>query len=132
MNVLVVDDAAAVRRILRSALEDLGMNVAEAEDGEEALAYLSAIPEIDLAIVDWNMPRMCGVDLIRRLRELPGRECVRVLMVTTEATSERVVEALSAGADEYLMKPFTIEAMIEKLALLGLLSTVREPLENHA
>ena len=119
MHALIVDDARAVRRVLRRSLEEIGIKVAEAADGVAALEALDADTEIELAIVDWNMPRMSGIELVRKLRALPHKQECRVLMVTTEAMEEQVLEALSAGADEYLMKPFTREAFYEKLALVG-------------
>lgn len=119
MHALVVDDARAVRRVLRRSLEEIGIEVSEAADGVEALETLGADTEINLAIVDWNMPRMSGIEFVRRLRTLSDHQECRVLMVTTEAMEEQVLEALSAGADEYLMKPFTQEAFYEKLALVG-------------
>jgi two-component system chemotaxis response regulator CheY len=119
MHALVVDDARAVRRVLRRSLEEIGIEVSEAADGVEALETLGADTEINLAIVDWNMPRMSGIEFVRRLRALSDHQECRVLMVTTEAMEEQVLEALSAGADEYLMKPFTREAFYEKLALVG-------------
>ena len=122
MHALVVDDARAVRRVLRHSLEEFGIEVSEAADGVEALEALETLgadTEINLVIVDWNMPRMSGIEFVQRLRALSNHQECRVLMVTTEAMEEQVLEALSAGADEYLMKPFTQEAFYEKLALVG-------------
>ena len=92
----------------------------EAGDGDQGLQRLreGALP--DLAVVDWNMPVMNGIEFVSAVRRLPALDALRVLMVTSETEVERVAGALHAGANEYLMKPFTAEALAEKLALLGL------------
>ena len=120
MNALVVDDSRAMRQIIGRILKGLGFHVIEAGDGREALARLAEVPEVDLAMVDWNMPVMNGIDLIRTLREDPSLGRVRVMMVTTESDISRVAEALGAGADEFVMKPFTTDMILEKLQMLGI------------
>ena len=120
MNALVVDDSRAMRQIIGRILKGLGFQVIEAGDGREALARLAEVPEVDLAMVDWNMPVMNGIDLIRALREDPTLGRVRVMMVTTESDISRVAEALGAGADEFVMKPFTTDMILEKLQMLGI------------
>jgi two-component system chemotaxis response regulator CheY len=120
MNALVVDDSRAMRQIIGRILKGLGFHVIEAGDGREALARLAEVPEVDLAMVDWNMPVMNGIDLIRTLRENPTLGRVRVMMVTTESDISRVAEALGAGADEFVMKPFTTDMILEKLQMLGI------------
>ncbi len=120
MKALVVDDSRAIRVILSQMLVNLGYEVSEARHGREALAYLQSHSDIAVALVDWNMPEMNGFDLVQAVRADPRFTAVRLLMVTTETEMAQMARALEAGADEYLMKPFT-KAMIEdKLQLLGL------------
>lgn len=118
---LVVDDSKTIRTILRRSLSELGYNVLEAADGQEALQAIDTGNEgIDLVLTDWNMPVMNGLELLRNLRKRPELRSIRVVMVTTEAEMSHVAKALAAGADEYVMKPFSKEILKEKLALLGL------------
>ncbi len=120
IRALVVDDSRATRAILRRFLAELGFEVLEAGDGHEGSAVLTEVGCLDLALVDWNMPEVDGIAFVRWVRADPGLASMRVVMVTTESETSRVVEALEAGADEYVMKPFTIGALREKLELLGL------------
>lgn len=119
MHVLVVDDSRAMRAVLRNMLREAGFEVSEAGNGREALERLRQNREIQLALVDWNMPEMDGFQFLCAMRADPAYDGMRVLMVTTETDLSRVSEALSAGANEYLMKPFTKEALVGKLDLLG-------------
>lgn len=122
MRALVVDDSRAMRRIVSRILEDAGFEVLEAGDGQEALDVLATQetpPE--LACVDWNMPVMDGLTFINHVRKHPQWRATTLMMVTTESEQGQIVRALAAGAHEYLIKPFTGEAMVEKLDLLGLL-----------
>lgn len=116
---LVVDDSRAVRMILGRILGELGYEVVAAGDGAEALALVDAGEHVDVALVDWNMPNMDGLELVKQLRDrdLPD---LRVMMVTSETDLGRLVLAIEAGADEYAMKPFDAEVIREKLDLLGL------------
>ena len=126
MRALVVDDSRAMRRIVGRILDDAGFEVLEAGDGQEALDLLATQetpPE--LACVDWNMPVMDGLTLINRIRKHPEWRAITLMMVTTESEQDQIVRALAAGAHEYLIKPFTGEAMVEKLDLLGLLPAAR-------
>jgi len=122
VRAIVVDDSRAMRTILRKMLTEIGFSeVLEAEHGRAALDALSEGGEPPaLALVDWNMPEMNGIDLVRAVRANPAYRSVRILMVTTETEMAHVAIALEAGADEYLMKPFTKDAMLGKLELLGL------------
>ena len=122
MKALVVDDSHAMRLILGRTLEPLGFSVSEAADGAEALRLVRAGLVPDLVLVDWNMPEVSGLDVVRALANHPARAGMRVVMVTTETEMNRVAEALESGADEYLMKPFTRDAVAEKLGILGLVS----------
>jgi len=124
MHALVVDDSRAMRLILSRVLRDRGCQVTEAGDGVEALARLEEGALPDVALIDWNMPVMNGLELVEAVRRNPAYQGVRLVMVTTESESTQVMRALEAGAEEYLFKPFTPEAVIDKLAMLGLLSGV--------
>ena len=119
MRALIVDDSRFVRGYLRGLLEELGIECEEAADGQAGMDQLHAGVAFDLALVDWNMPVMDGLEMLRQLRAQEFDD-MKVLMVTTEAENEFITRALDAGADEYLMKPFDEEALSEKLAMLGL------------
>ncbi len=118
-SALVVDDSAAIRAVIRRILSGLGWDVSVAEDGRRALAVLDDRPDVSLMLVDWNMPGMDGIELIHAVRTDRRWEDVKIVMVTAESEPERVVTALDAGADEYVMKPFTREVLADKLELLG-------------
>lgn len=120
MNALVVDDSRVMRRLLRSLLESVGYVVEEADSGETALERLAAKAPPDLLLLDWNMPGISGLDLVRILRADARYAHSRIVMVTTETSVARMTEALVQGADEYLMKPFVREALVEKLRMLEL------------
>lgn len=120
MRALVVDDSRAARAILRRFLAERAFEVLEAPDAERARELLDAGPPPDLALVDWNLPGIDGLELVRRLRADRRFDRLRIVMVTTEVEPAQIEEALRAGADEYLMKPFTRETLESKLALVGL------------
>lgn len=120
MEALVIDDSRAMRLILGKMLRELGMDVAEAENGRVALDLIAARLDPDLVLVDWNMPEMTGIEFLRIVRSDPYSSAARILMITTETDLPQVVRALESGADEYLMKPFTREAVVAKLQLLGI------------
>jgi len=119
MRALVIDDSRFVRDFLCGLLKKKGIECVEAADGQSALDLVHRNPAFDLALVDWNMPVMDGLEMVRRLRA-DGFSEIKVIMVTTEADNCCIVRALEAGADEYLMKPFDDEALTEKLAMIGL------------
>jgi two-component system chemotaxis response regulator CheY len=119
MHALVIDDSRAVRMLIGAALRDQGFDVVEAGHGQEGLERLQHNPETSLVLVDWNMPVMDGLEFIQAVRKEPKWNAVRIVMVTTETESEQVQRALGAGANEYVMKPFTPEVLVAKLALLG-------------
>ncbi|GAA0318143.1 response regulator [Kineococcus aurantiacus] len=121
MRALVVDDSRAMRKIIAGALRKLGYETVEAADGAEALKVLEAGPLPDLATVDWNMPVMDGLTFVTQVRANREYRALTLMMVTTEAEHGQIVRALAAGAHEYLIKPFTVESLEEKLSLLGLL-----------
>lgn len=117
---IVVDDSRAMRAILRRALEELGFQVVEAGHGKEALERLAQMRIPDLALVDWNMPEMNGIELLAELRRDRNYDRMAVVMVTSETEPAQISRALSAGANEYIMKPFSNEVLDEKLLILGL------------
>jgi len=117
---LVVDDSRAVRMILANTLRELGFEVCEAANGREAIEVIEADKTaVTLVLADWNMPEMSGMDLLKRLRQDPALSSLVVVMVTTETELDQMAAALEAGADEYVMKPFTKEILVEKLELVG-------------
>ena len=120
MHTLVIDDSKAIRLLLGRMLKDLGLEVEEASNGREALDRLDAGLAPELILVDWNMPEMTGIEFVEAVRRPPYESTARLVMVTTETEMPNVVRALDSGADEYVMKPFTKEAIVEKLRLLGL------------
>ena len=118
---LVVDDSKAVRMILARTLKELGYEVREAANGREALQVIEAENNaVKLALVDWNMPEINGLELLKRIRLNPELSSLRVIMVTTETELDRMAAALEAGANEYVMKPFTKDILLEKLDLVGI------------
>jgi two-component system, chemotaxis family, chemotaxis protein CheY len=119
VQALVVDDSRAMRMILTRMMEELGFEVAEATTGRDALARFDAGMEPDVVLVDWNMPEMNGLEFVEAVRCAPYSSTARLVMVTTETELSQVVRALEAGADEYVMKPFTKDTIHEKLMLLG-------------
>ena len=118
MRALIVDDSRFVRGYLRGLLEEKGIECEEAADGQAGMDQLNGGVPFDVTLIDWNMPVMNGLEMLKALRA-QGFDC-KVLMVTTEAENDFILRALDAGADEYLMKPFDDEALSEKLAMLGL------------
>ena len=121
MRALVIDDSRAMRLILARTLTGLGFAVEQAEHGQEALDRLNAAAELpDVCLVDWNMPVMNGLDFITAVRKQRAWRQITLMMVTTESEHSQIVRALAAGAHEYVLKPFTPEAIADKLAMLGL------------
>lgn len=121
MRSLVIDDSKVARLAIGKILSQIGFEIIEAADGQDALEKLESDGPFEVAMVDWNMPVMNGYDFIRKVRSDPQHSEMQLVMVTTENESGQVVKALSAGANEYIMKPFTDEMVIEKLEVLGLL-----------
>ena len=118
---LVVDDSRVVRMLLARTLRELGYEVREAANGREALEVMEhEKASVGLVLADWNMPEVNGLDLLKRLRQNPEFAQVTVIMVTTETEIGQMSAALEAGANEYIMKPFTREILVEKLQLAGL------------
>ncbi len=115
IKILIVDDFSTMRRILKNILKQLGFtNVTEADDGTTALEQIKA-NNFDLIISDWNMPQMTGLDLLKAIRGMEEYKAIPFLMVTAEAQKQNVIEAVQAGVSNYVVKPFTAEAISDKL-----------------
>ena len=124
MHAMVIDDSRAMRMILKRIVTKLNFEAIEAADGREALDLLATMDRVpELALIDWNMPNMNGLEFVSAARADPRLREMTLVMVTTESEQGQIVRALAAGAHEYVIKPFTEGAMIEKLALLGLVPT---------
>ena len=121
MRALVIDDSRAMRRIVTGILEGLGYEVQQAGDGREGLDVLAGGWVPDVVTVDWNMPVMDGLQFVSAVRSNPAYRSMTIMMVTSESEHTQIVRALAAGAHEYVIKPFTADALRDKLALLGLL-----------
>lgn len=126
MRAMIIDDSRAMRSILRRIVSNLDFETTEAEHGQAALDLLQAGDVPDLCLVDWNMPVMDGYTFITQVRANPAWRDITLMMVTTESEQRQIVRALAAGAHEYVIKPFTPDAIVDKLALLGLLPESHE------
>ncbi len=115
MRFLVVDDFSTMRRIVRNLLKELGFsNVEEAEDGQIALNKLKN-GSFEFVVTDWNMPNMSGIELLKAIRADAALKHLPVMMITAEAKKENIIEAATAGASGYIVKPFTAATLDEKL-----------------
>ena len=119
MKVLVVDDSRVMRMIIGRALREMGFDIVEAGNGQEALTRLKENSDIGLALLDWNMPVMNGIDFLRAMRSDQQYAAIKVMMVTTETEMTQVQLALQVGANSYVTKPFTPDVIQEKLRSLG-------------
>jgi len=116
IKILLVDDQPLIRKIVRDILAQLGyMNIEEAENGQDALEKLKA-KKFDLIFLDWNMPVMQGIDVLRELRKMPAYKDTPVIMLTAEAEKEKVITAIQEGVTNYIVKPFKPATLKEKLA----------------
>jgi two-component system chemotaxis response regulator CheY len=115
---LIVDDSKAIRQIERKYLEEMGFEVLEAEHGEQALEVLKENPDIKIILLDWYMPIMNGYEFLKKVRTNPEWSDIKIMMVTTENQQESVIDAIMAGANEYLMKPFDKEMLETKIRYL--------------
>jgi two-component system chemotaxis response regulator CheY len=122
MYALIIDDSRAMRSILRRTVTDLGFETLEAANGQEALDHLEQGRVPDLCLIDWNMPVMDGYTFITKVRANADWRHITLMMVTTESEHSQIVRALAAGAHEYVIKPFTPDAIAEKLEMLGLMA----------
>lgn len=119
MRAIVIDDSRAMRMILRNVLSELGHESVEATNGQEGLDTVQSQGPFELALVDWNMPIMNGYDFVKAVRSNPAFQAMKIVMVTTEIETSQVTKALEAGANEYVMKPFTKDALKDKLEMLA-------------
>lgn len=119
MRALVIDDSAVTRGIIKQILAAIGFETFEAGNGREGLACLNALAKMDLVLVDWNMPEMDGIEFLQKLRAESVFRALPVVMVSTNNDAENIASSLQAGANEYIMKPFTEEIIRTKLELLG-------------
>lgn len=117
MKILTVDDSSVVRKVIRAAVEALEFEVLEAEDGFEALEIIDSLQmgDISLVLLDWNMPRMSGLEVLKRIKMHKVHKKVPVMMVTTESHKDNIVEAIRNGAAHYTVKPFTIEELMTRI-----------------
>ncbi len=121
MRALIVDDSKAMRSIVGRIVKQIGFEVLEAANGVEGLEQLKTHGDVELILVDWNMPEMNGIEFLHAVRSQPGSSALKMLMVTTASDLAHINTAIEAGANEYLMKPFTKDAMVSKLQMLGIL-----------
>lgn len=119
MKALIIDDSRAMRRILSGIVKPLGFAVKEAENGQEGLDKLFETGPVEIVLVDWNMPVMDGLEFVKTVRLTAGYEAQKIVMVTTETEPSQMARALISGVDEFVMKPFTQDILIEKLKLIG-------------
>lgn len=120
MNALVIDDSRAMRRILGKIMLGLGFDVIEAENGDQGMEkFLANSSEIEVTLVDWNMPVKSGIEFVEEIRSMSEYDSHKLMMVTTETEPARMARALMAGVDEFVMKPFTQEILVDKLKLIG-------------
>ena len=122
LSCLVVDDSRVVRKVARRIVEDLGFACEEAEDGQKAYEYCSKqMP--DAILLDWNMPVMSGIEFLEKLRAMSDGQKPKVVFCTTENDMAHIQRAMTAGANEYIMKPFDSEIIESKFAQIGLIET---------
>ncbi|HVN75152.1 MAG TPA: response regulator [Thermoanaerobaculaceae bacterium] len=119
MRALILDDSRAMRTILKGILAEVGFEVQEAATVRDALSVLGKDAGFDLALVDWNLPDVEGIEFVRQVRSQRKYDRVKLMMVTTETETAQVASAIRAGANEYIMKPFSKQAVAEKLVLMG-------------
>ena len=119
MNALIIDDSRAMRRILTRIMSPLGFRVTEADNGRTGLTRLQEDGPFEVVLVDWNMPVMNGIDFVKAVRSEDQWKNQKIVMVTTETEPEQMARALMTGVDEFVMKPFTAESLVEKLRFIG-------------
>ena len=125
MRALIIDDSRAMRRILRGIVEPMGFEVSEAGNGRQGLEQLNQLEDVELVLVDWNMPEMNGLEFVQAVRSDDSRRDLKLVMVTTETEPAKMARAMMAGVDEFVMKPFTQDILIDKLRLIGVADPIR-------
>lgn len=119
MHALIIDDSRAMRRILARIMKPLGFDIVEAANGQEGLDRLNETDDVEVILVDWNMPVMNGVEFVKTVRAVDQYRSTKIVMVTTETETAQMVRALMAGVDEFVMKPFTAEILVSRLRHIG-------------
>lgn len=119
MHALIIDDSRAMRRIITKIVSPFGFDILEAENGQEGLEILKATDNIEVVMVDWNMPVMNGLEFVKAVRAESRFLTQKIIMVTTETEPAQMARALMAGVDEFVMKPFTAEILLDKMKLIG-------------
>ena len=122
MRALIIDDSKALRAIVGKLVKGLGFEVLEAGNGREGLEQLKSNGAVELSLVDWNMPDMNGIEFIRAVRAQDQYNAMKVMVITTQTEIDHITKALESGANEYLMKPFTRDALLVKLQMLGIVN----------
>lgn len=122
VKALIVDDSSVIRKMLSYICEEAGMEVSTAEHGQEGLAHLRSQGPFDVALVDWEMPVMNGLDLIREIKDSGDFPGLKILMITTHNTMNDMIAAMSLGIDDYLMKPIEENAVLSRLQQLGVIA----------
>jgi len=118
MRMLLIDDSVTMRRIQKTQITSLGItDILEAGDGQEALGILKSNMPVDMVLLDWNMPVMDGMAFLKTVRADATFKDVKIIMCTSESEKSKVVEALKSGANNYIVKPFTPEALKEKIGM---------------
>jgi two-component system chemotaxis response regulator CheY len=117
MKILIVDDSSMVRMKIRSHLRDIDIECVDAEDGKVAVAIVESDPDVRIVLLDWNMPVMDGHEALLKMREMKSSDELKIIMQTTENEMKQVLKALQSGADEFLMKPFDKEMLLDKIML---------------
>ncbi|MCL2269896.1 MAG: response regulator [Treponema sp.] len=125
-TILVVDDSRIMRNTVKGVFSRLGINSVfiESDNGEDALAQLNMFP-IDLVLLDWNMPRLSGLDFLKKVRSMDKYKNLPIIMVTSEAAKYNVIEALKAGATDYITKPINIDLFKDKITKLPMYKAYR-------
>jgi len=121
LKALVVDDSSVVRKLGKNILTQIGFAVSEADDGDTALEFCKAQFIPNLILLDWNMARLSGLDFIKEFRKIPGNESCFIIFCTTENSLEKITEGITAGANEFVMKPFDTNIIRDKLKILGVI-----------
>jgi two-component system chemotaxis response regulator CheY len=122
VRALIIDDSRALRAIVAKLVKGLGFEVLEAGNGREGLEQLKSNGAVDLSLVDWNMPDINGIEFIRAVRAQDQYNAMKVMVITTQTEIDHITKALESGANEYLMKPFTRDALLVKLQMLGIVN----------
>ncbi len=126
MYALIIEDSRAMRRLVGRIMTGLGFEILEAGHGREGLAQLKEhADKIEVVLVDWNMPEMNGLEFVKVVRGKPEHKNLKIMMVTTETAPTQMARALLAGVDEFVMKPFTRQILVDKLKLIGVRMPVR-------